>query len=291
MKIAPIKKAVKHEYPDLYEAIRNPDLLKKNVPVSWRYKSLIIGALTAFVMAGCSPEKYRKPNITPTKPKTISVIEKKEGNRTNEEALLKKTKMVAPIFAHHRGEGNVGMTSPPFAKYLTEEQAKVIIRQELSEAGIDFDDNDEHKVSFIFRKVGDDFISEEAEFDTNGKPVDGYTYYSITLDGYNRKLNFGYEYISEDDIIYLDDPVKDKSESPQGAYSTAMQLRKVLDENNVKTKVAIFYCPIVNNYDGPVSQELYSKSPPILLREQVVDFILWARNNKIFDQINSNKGD
>ncbi|MCE1246452.1 MAG: hypothetical protein LWY06_07400, partial [Firmicutes bacterium] len=73
MQVKPIKKYEKPDYPPEELFVYNPELLRENMPLIWKGKALVAGALIAFTMGGC------QKSIPPQTGKQAVVVQQKES--------------------------------------------------------------------------------------------------------------------------------------------------------------------------------------------------------------------
>ncbi len=112
----PVKRHREPVYPTRLAVLDDPDLLLRHVPGSWRRNAAVMGALAALLATqSCAPPSAKSRG--PTRP-------------------LPATAVVAPVFVHGEGRGMTGcvVSVPPV--FLSEEEALVVITEELSKAGV-----------------------------------------------------------------------------------------------------------------------------------------------------------
>lgn len=309
MKIFPIKSYKNPRYPGKELFIKKPGLLEKFAPVSWKTKAAVAGALMAFVFFGGRyllsetrnlvklhriAQKFSNEKDAETKPPTQVQLSAKPD----------AAYIVAPVFCHGDGIGAVGciVTTPP--TFISENSARCIIEEEFARENIFFDINDA-KIqgekqyspiiydSYFFDQelgMGKKFYKEN----TNIKKP-------LKIDGFNKELDLGYIFISSNDYEDMTAPGFGSSVMEWNTRELAMYMQDRMERMN-KTNMAIFYDPIssvdtgglgVNAMTlgtaGFVGEKLASMRSKELLRQQVRDFLSWAKQEGILDKLRREK--
>lgn len=113
MKPNPVRKYRTPAYPTRLEALADPALLREHLPAAWRLKPELAGAIAILLAANAcvnSSDKGTPPSA--------------------------KAAIVAPIFEHGGGRATAGcmVSAPPV--FLSEEEALLVITDELTSAGL-----------------------------------------------------------------------------------------------------------------------------------------------------------
>ena len=297
MRIKPLKTYRKPKYPTRELFIDNPELLGEYTPFSWKTKAMVAGALMAFVFAGCGKnlgsgkESLNKAGVTQTSQVKQTTPPKKEAKKAIKEQKSVNPK-TAPVFVHGDGIGATGciVMSPPV--FMSEEEARKIIEDELKTHNININTNDKEvkdaKIKAVCLSSNDEWKRID-EKKTGYKPSD--LLKKLTVDGYNKKYNTGYIFVSCSDYREL---IKTRDWSSVSCFYTknmAFYIRDNLKKVN-KINLVVFYDPVgsidFSKYDFDHIDEAGKKSlkeSEKLLRQQVRDFISWGKKEGIFDKV------
>jgi len=189
MKKVPVRSYRLPRYPIREVFILQPRLLNNYVPLSWKGKKLVAGALLSFVLGGSGRAQADAPQGKADQQQVKDQPSAKEA--TQKESQQKKAVAVAPLFIHGEGRGATGcvVVSPPV--FLSEEEARQIIVQEMKKADITFDRKDVPAEGVTLEKKR---ITYE-RFDQKGKEeVIDQT--PVVLDAYSTKSNIGFDFVS-----------------------------------------------------------------------------------------------
>ena len=303
MRIKPVKSYKSPRYPTRELFIDNPELLGEYTPFSWKTKAVVAGALMAFVFAGCGKnlssgkDSLNKAGMTQTSQvKQITPIKEENESKTSTKEEIKKQKVVnykiAPVFVHGDGTGAAGciVMSPPV--FMSEESARKIIENELGKHNISIQTNDKEiedvKIKAVCLSSNSDWniIDEKA---VGLKTSDLLN--KLTIDGYNKKYNTGYVFVSIKDYDKLTKSQYLSTVTEWYLKNLAYYIRDNLKKAN-KMNAVVFYDPSVlidfSNYDRSQRDKARKKSlkeSKKLLRQQVRDFISWGKKEGIFDKV------
>lgn len=273
MRVKAVKKYAKPGYPTVDYLLEHPELLR-HIPKRWRRNRIVLGILSMVI-----------PIIMA---RQAAIVEAKD--------LKTNDIRVAPIFIHGDGRGSFGcvVVNPPV--FLSEDEARQIVQDEAKKAGITFiADNSTIKDADIpvtsFSAFDNDEQVEKDKKSSKEKK-------DLVLDGYDEKLNIGYEFISEKDYDeWVDDEEEWSTASDYDLIKTAERLIGGLNQTKIKNEsvIGVFYEPgasmpksrldtyrelktekeIDDYFDAreKVAKELCEKQ----LREQVRDFIGWLK--------------
>lgn len=317
MKIRSLSYYKQPSYPIREMYILQPMLLNDCSPPSWGRKAMVAGALMAFVMAGCSRTDVA---VTPIKPETgqvrtvesipakekgkmNSLQQAKEKNQTISQSQPQKLKVkIAPIFVHGDGTGGVGCVAMNPPVFISEADAKRIIEDELKKSGVEIDRR-KYRVEGIQIKKEHLFIDEEQQRKHQANILNTMNdHIPVDMEGFNSKYNLGYEYISTEDYDKV--VVKHYMSTARG-WNTKGIAEKVQDtlEKNDKINAVVFYEPLNSpdwsKYDAvtdDISKQMNMarddgrKETESLLRQQVRDFIIWAKAEGVLQQTGGKKG-
>ncbi|MBN2380129.1 hypothetical protein JXM67_10060 [candidate division WOR-3 bacterium] len=290
MKVKPIKIYTEPFYPTREFAVLNPELLRYNVPAIWKAKPLVAGTLAAFLLGG----GIRK--VTAQETEQGQVVESDEGIAENEQSQTrdKSIVQVAPLFIHGDGQGSAGciVVAPPV--FLSEEEASVVIEEEFKKQGVIFDTDEVTLDEVTFEPDTAMARYNWLKPDTVEK--------NLNLDGFNRTLGLGYEFVSHYDYDELVTGLYKQEGWSSVSYFSPVSLAGNITEkleNCGKYNVAIFYDPMcrikgssMNKGQTPEEyqeeqQALYLEARERsieLLKRQISDFIYWLKKTGVLDQ-------
>lgn len=276
MKIKPVKKSKKPNYPTIELYINNPVLLSKNVPENWLKNSCVATSLATFILLGSPKIKVQASCIN------TEITDKIDYNQNDSiKEIIKDSVKIAPIFAHGEGSGSTGcvVMSPPV--FISENEAKELIFKRLKKEGFNLKIENTDTIQFKSKQI--DQIKEYPEIN-----------FVIKMDAYDSLLNFAIIYVSKEDYKNFVD-IENWSRWSVKSYQTkkaAELIRNGFIENG-KTNAVVFYEPLRtgNKYTSRELMELELKGESYeliernfskqLLLEQVEDFIKWIKQENI----------
>lgn len=280
------------DYPRKEQVQDQPSLLHKSVERRWQklYDLGISGMLVAGLsLSGCD----KKPATNTTAAQGIDATSNKNPNagQTNNVSPAKVAALVAPIFEHGDGRGAIGcvvMTPPAF---LSEEEALVVIKDELSKHGILF-----NKEKILLNEVSI-LPPKEAEFESlikvlpyldmiEGKPT------PLEIDLQNSEKVINVEYICKEEFDKYDGA---RISSTVSSYNTKKNAMHVRDQIQLVAKEGIFgvfYDPMPDLVRRRITHPAYNEQGELiprkpneesvnLLREQVQDFAQWLKEQGV----------
>lgn len=317
MKISPIKKYKTPGYPTRNSVSSNPDLVRKNIPSSWKTNKVIPWALSLYFLTS----NNSKTNVTDKIQTEIVPKEVKPDALPAEETTNENPVAIAPVFVHGNGTGSWGcvVINPP--AFMNEADARYIIEEELAKEGIFFDKKDVIVDEIVFERNYENLRYRLNELDDDENSFDHFISNkrekvdTLVIDGYCSKLNLAYEYITADDEIKLGGEISGSSVSSYDTKKAAENLREKLKEYG-KINAVVFYDPfysteiygrsedeennldsvdeinkIENQIDGSMVEQTWyydreqiSKGSVELLKKQVRDFIFWLKKEGILIQ-------
>ena len=243
----------------------HPELLQL-VPKRWRGNAAVIGALTALclISSGCR-------------------------NGSGEATVSR----VAPVFQHGTGRAGYGCVAVAAPVFLSEDEARHVIEQEASKAGLSFAHGSKKPLALRPQE-------EQTVYDESGKDQGFHTRrkersLNLVLDGMDKGRSISYEYVSNDDFRSwnLAVPYYGSTAWEFDHKRTAELLRQGLLKARCKGVYAVFYDPcadfssfalgeqpsfrggaeIAKRYPKPQSKWTSENQ----LRAQVRDFIKWLK--------------
>ena len=275
MKVSPVKVYKFPDYPTREIYVIRPELLRSSVPESWKAKGAVAGALAVFVLGWGHDRLYGQSLPTGTHEQVREEAESVQETK-GEQAVDTNAVAVAPVFVHGGGYGTVGcdVIAPPV--FISEDEARQIIEDQLKDVGISFDKKDAEVKDVTF------------EYPENtGQKIDTVKVH-LELDGYSPRLNLGYEFVSVPDYENLSG---DKTIGLIDNYNTlavAEELSTKLSEYG-KLNAGVFYdpMPLLEYKEGKTWEESWEASREKaveLLKAQVADFIVWIKKQGILGQ-------
>ena len=221
MKVLPVKHVPMPGYPDKY-TVDTDSLLLSYRPKRWNFHPVVKGALTAVIALGlsaCSAHSYK-----------------------------------IPLFEHGKGTGSLGCDSVASPQFLSEEEAREVIRSELESAGLDFDSGRTLNNAYIPVKKENRrwYDTAKGTLETDATTVD----------------KIGIEFVSSQDFEDWDILL------PAGSVKT-YHLRYAADRLLNNEKLAVFYDPVEYTSLRPEESEVREAKEKACeqLKEQVRDFI------------------
>lgn len=275
MKKAPVKMYQPPRYPTREVFILHPRLLNAYVPLSWKGKELVAGALLSFVLGGAGKAQADAPQGKADQQQVKDQLSAEKAQQQQSEKG--KYAAVAPLFVHGDGRGGTGCMaiSPPV--FLSEQEARQIIVQEMKKANIIFDRRDVPVEGVALEKKR---ITYE-RFDQKGKEeVIDQT--PVVLDAYSTKSNIGFDFVSTAEC----DSFRDESNmrSSWTDYDTREMAERIKDRlrDYGKVNAVVFYDPMASVSQSSrrswEEEGIETKKKSVeLLKAQVDDFIAWVR--------------
>jgi hypothetical protein len=295
MKLTPVKRYKKPGYPTREAMLSSSSPLGECVPTRWKGNTMLTTMLAVYLLG---PEKGDAQAGSPAGNELVTVIGDQGGGRTIPEHRTERPRelpSIAPIFLHGDGRGVTGcvVINPPV--FLSEEEARQVIEEELMKENIIFD-----KKNVVLDGVA---IPEKNEWESEyGKREE----VTVNLDGYSSKYNLGYEVVTAEDYYKFGGESSLSTVQDYDLVKAAENLRNTMKERG-KMNVAIFYDPLERDENpdpknqsfedmlrdqerdkvdkGVRSQLTHAtgKEQSIeLLKRQVSDFIQWIKKEKLF---------
>ncbi len=295
----PVRRLHPPVYPTRLEVLANPEVLRRNLPVSGLFRGESVplaAALMAVGLGGCtdadpSPEARRK-----------AALER-----------VAAAAIVAPIFEHGEGRGATGCVVVAAPVFLSEEEALQVVREELCLAGLTITESGVPMEGVWIPQFewqpSTDWVSGNYDWRRAEVP----TRVPLELDLKDSQLEVAIEYVCSDDALALDasggQSTVESYDTRESAFRVAQQVRK----NGKGSYVGVFYDPmpdvrtlgpdpvdrelrdlyrsVATYFDSkdevPLQQcmariqELRSFEPKRLLRQQVRDFVEWLKGQGV----------
>ncbi|MFH0946014.1 MAG: hypothetical protein V2A76_12515 [Planctomycetota bacterium] len=254
-------------FPTWADVRRDHSLLLEHVPLSWiaggRARRALIASclgLTAGTDLACS----QAPS------------EGAEGTADN------PLGPVAAVFEHGEGRGAYGCIAVCPPVFLSEEEARQVIGEELSRQGLKLEPDG---------KTLRDIPDRRHFFDWRGKSTR-----TLVLDGFDAERGAGYEFISRDEYYGLRGSGEEASRSSVDWYDfleSARSLAARVNASDSDARVGVFYDPVTDQAERecPTSREQQAwddaareaarEESRDLLRLQVRDFAEWLREQGV----------
>jgi len=264
VKLKPVKLYKDPAYPALGDLGSSKELITGNIPSPWKQKALITAALVAFTaltspgaMASGEEPLYPAPGqgFHSTRQEQFPPLDEPSMELL---AAVKKKALIAPIFIHGGGTGSSGGIAASPLTSLTEAEARTIIEGELKKSGIVFDRHDQALRGAVVE-------GQDGEAGNRGISI------PLEADGLDSRHNLAYEYVpakSYHRISYCQ-----KGTLTEVNYTVLAESVRKGFENAGTVNAVVFYDPLPRGAHRAEAEKL--------LREQVRDFIKWAKEKKI----------
>jgi len=272
MQLSPVGRYTEPSYPTRRILDEHPELLAL-VPKRWRRNPVVLAALTGVCLLLATAKSQAD---TKAKPSTVS--------------------RVAPIFQHGGGRGAFGCDAINPPVFLSEDEARQVVVQEASKAGIDFRSACK-VVPGVPRPIPQEYErmrSKPEQYPPVRTPARRSV--SVLLDGMDTKLGVGYEFVSDSDFLEWlgKDFLWASSVEERSSLKSAELLRSGIAATRVRGTYGVFYEP----YTSPDYKWLYKNGKTDWeatnaqhkataehakdvaredLRKQVQDFIKWLK--------------
>jgi len=278
MKIAPVKQYTDPKYPTRSAVDRDPTLLRA-VPARWYGHALVLTA----VAATCGIVTARWAICA-------------EGETEKEQPPT--TSRVAPLFVHGEGRGSYGCMAVNAPTFLSEDEARQVVQQELLLAGIDCTPTQRtFELTVPVFKVKQDEPDGDGVMEGQPPEMPVTAPLSLEVDGEDVQRGIAFEYISLDDSRKWPGYMRwlRSMADTVDTQQTAGLLREALVEAKPAGAFGVFYDPQTKMSDLPqplpmktgeggweypdreearrLARELSRES----LRLQVKDFIAWLK--------------
>lgn len=228
MKLAPLKHYRRVEYPTQEILNQHPELLRV-LPRRWHSNPVVLGTLAGL----------------------LALMEQSIAMAQDKQSLR-----VAPIFVHGEGRAAIGGDAAYPLVLLTEAEARKVIEEEASKAGLEFSTRD-HKLRGVDLPITDEFVflekleQQHRKFlrehgkkpaNTNNTSKKG----DLELGGWNPKLQTGYKFLALKDFQAWErkDNLGRCTVSVYDMLDTARRLQVGLRNVNETGAVAVFYEPV-----------------------------------------------
>lgn len=264
----PVKRYRTPGYPVRLEVLADPDLLLRNVPANWGRNAVLMGALAAFLATGAwaradGDEGKAKPNAA----------------------------IVAPVFEHGEGRGATGCVAVAPPSFLSEEEALVVITEELTKAGLKVTGKNVvlEGVTIpqrleLLQRDGDNWKREVQVVPDKAEP--------LVVDLVDGNRGIGVEYVAESDYLPLGGVRSNSTVQGYDFRGVATEVAARVREQATGIRFGIFYDPMVkigrdwrlhgkDQKDWAAAwqkarDEAQAESKR-LLRLQVKDFVDWLK--------------
>ncbi len=283
LRIEPVKRYPGPKYPTKVEVTLDPSVLR-SLPRRWSAKPAVCAALLLTLTTGlysCGSgdegsgtedgssvvsEPLNQPSTTGTGDTTTT----KSGNNNSPGLSI-------PFFEHGNGRGSYGCVSVAPPVFLSEDEAAQVIREEVAKAGVSFSDSKSIEGKFPATNLYGDESMKDATWDG-----------TLKLDGYDRTLGIGFEFISQQDVedwqkngnmmssvstYEMKDTAKRLSDSVKDVavfYDPGMDWTNIKFDYNSYSKNYSDYQAYINEFTAAQKAQMLEN-----LRAQVRDFLAW----------------
>jgi len=286
MDAKPVRRYRKPAYPTRLEVLADADLLLRHVPGGWRKSAVTMAALTACLgTSSCVHERGDKAGT------------------------LAKPAVVAPIFKHGDGRGAIGCVAVTPPAFLSEEEALVIIREELAKVGMTAMERDVLLPGVVLGQV---FVDLKGTFGELPKEMNtvvtpemrkrGYegievpkTRKTLKVDVVYKESRVAVEYLSGDDYAPLGGLQWPGTAREYDFIELARRIAKTVRKEGKGVRLGVFYDPMTG-IGRPISwnddEDEYAHLPDLTeeqarnvsrekLRLQVKDFVDWLKGQGV----------
>ncbi len=278
-------------YPRKEEVQAQPSLLRKSVYKRWQklFDLGVSGMLAAGLsLSGCSEEAA---TTNPTLGRQITITQNPDSSQTRTVTPKKLAALVAPVFEHGEGRGSFGCVSVTPPAFLSEDEALVVIKEELGKYGINFD-----KEKVLLDNIKIAYGKEPARKNDNLKKD---KLQPLEIDRMDSDKNIYIEYVSIADYFLLGGDRSDFSIQTFDFKQVAKETRKKLNRNIKHGVYCVFYDPFfspdykdiidnMRNNGRDASRDMMEvvhkkgiESSKAQLRQQVQDFADWLKEKKV----------
>jgi hypothetical protein len=299
------------QYPSKLQVQEQPQLLRRCVSTRWQklIDAGLSGALLAGIsLTGCQEESIQNPALTGSG--QIGAIQNPDGTTTTTGTQVKKViALVAPIFEHGEGRGVTGCVAAAPPVFLSEDEALVVIKEELAKYGIKFD-----KEKIVINEV---MITPGTYENAKDMNIEQEKAKPLELDLQDSIKSINIEYVSQEDYHNLGGEKSMSTAETIDMKKVARQVRNQLQADTKQGIYGVFYDPLFYNedyekmlYEEIKSNEIVSYRKKIssgtlteeerilfedkmnfrrkkalepaieLLRQQVQDFANWLKEQK-----------
>jgi hypothetical protein len=185
LKVIPMKVYYEPKYPTKSAVILDPVVLR-SLPRRWSAKPAVCAALLLTLTTGlCSCGSGDEGSGTGNGNSIVSEpLGQPEGTGDNPSPGL-----AVPFFEHGNGRGSYGCESVAPPVFLSEDEAAQVIREEAVKAGVTFSGVKSIEGEFPATNLYGDKSMKDATWDG-----------TLVLDGYDKTLGIGFEFISQKDV-------------------------------------------------------------------------------------------
>jgi len=238
MRLHPVRTRQAPRYPTRDALNEHPEFLY-TVPQRWRGNRLVLTALRGAVCLSLA------------------------GQAVAGDPAAAKAPQVAPIFVHGAGRGSFGceVVNPPV--FLSEDEARQVIQEEARKAGLEFAPGALTIPSAAIPRTHL-AASSRAMGTVNGP---------LVLDGFDRRRNVAYEFVSAADLRAWSDGQVLSTVQYYDVIGASETLSKGLAQWNRPAWVGVFYDPAATRVN-PIGRPQPGQEE---LRQQVRDFIRWLK--------------
>jgi hypothetical protein len=266
MQVTPVRSKRQPQYPTHEILALHPELLAL-VPERWRMNPLVLRVLAGVVSLSFSAEMANAQ-----KQKTVA-------------------SHVAPLFMHGDGRGAFGCQAINPPVFLSEEEAKQVIREEAQKAGLSFEASGYQLKNATVPLTHQFWCSEEDENSTKPKTQQ----MDLKLTGFDKNHQVAFEYVSTDEIEAWT-PKNQGCVSSVSSYDllgAAKTLANGLQHQAGTPWIGIFYEPAAASYgrvhlsknatdaEYKKAYDAEAKKAKAIdaeeLRKQVRDFVGWLK--------------
>lgn len=267
-------------YPTRQQLLSNPDALHENLPPKWQPLVAAGGLSVILLVAGLASSLGGCENHVQTagvpQPPTVTTEE-------HAQQLAKAAgPIVAPIFEHGTGRATTGceVIAPPV--FVSEEEARQIIIEELSKVGIKLTQQDVELKDIGIRPKKIDTVTKDGQATTVQVPGDPRP---LVADLVDPAKHVAVEYVSETDYHTLGGEMSMSSVETYDFKKVSQELAEQIKAGKGDLRFGVFYDPAgradLENGDMTEKMKTAEKQAKEDLRQQIRDFAAWLKKQGV----------
>jgi hypothetical protein len=278
------------QYPSKLQVQEQPQLLRRCVSTRWQklIDAGLSGAMLAGIsLSGCQNDSAQNPVlIGDSQIDSMQNPDSFTATTSTQSKIL--TSLVAPIFEHGEGRGVTGCVVIAPATFISEEEAIIIIKEELAKNGIILDKENVLLEDIKIKPGTFDFAAlQNLKNEEKSNPLE------IDLQDSTKSVNI--EYVSQEDYHNLGGQISMSTAKTIDTKNVARQVRNQIQSDTKQGIFGVFYDPIIQRImlvkpeeeKIPIAdrfkaaQEQAKTEARDMLRQQVQDFADWLKEQKV----------
>ena len=269
---------VEPNYPTKPQLLAEADGLTKHLPAAWQDMITKGGLTVAFLvsgLAGCS-----ESGSVPTAAPATRVAASAASQPTIRVAMLASTAaIVAPIFEHGEGMAVTGcvVIAPPV--FLTEEEGRQIIIEELRKAGVILSAHDVQLNDIRMKRLTTLVSERDGKIEWSEGEVE--VSCPLVIDLVDPDRHVAAQYISKGDCRFFNDSRFASTVQKFNFKDNAGRLADAIKRDGKGHFVGVFYDPGNRAWPDKAARNGAETASRDQLRQQVRDFAEWLRQRRV----------